>query len=222
MLRPVVLAALTLTACANTQEAPDYRCAHAGQAYLRGIPLASRHEHEQAERFAPADPANCALYLIRLAGPMTGPKSSHATFFLYRAAQVPALPTDTGPWWGPSWLADPVWLDRHFRETGRELRKAEVFAPEVYAMWELPAGSYVLDASLFAFQPFAREAIACGAGRSLYWALEAKGMRNRATLFELDPEAGRTWVRGHLRSAGMQPGGPGSPGWIAWQACPKE
>lgn len=219
----VLSAAIVISGCATHLLPPDWmgsyrNCPVSGQAYYRGIPLASGDEHAQAERFAPTDPSRCMLYVVRSDTP--GSKSAHAKVFVYHpGAEPPALPADR-TWFGLDPLADPRWSERHVQETSRELRKAEIFGPDVYASWELPAGSYVLDASLEIYQPFARAVVSCAAGRAAFWEVTATSFLSaRATLRELDAAEGRALVRDRLRSAGMQPGGPLSPGWIGRQEC---
>lgn len=196
-------------------------CPASGQAYFRGIPLASHNEHVQAERFAPIDPSNCVLYVVR--SDMAGSKSAHAKIFLYQLETAPpALPSDYWPWFGLNSLLDPRWSERHMKETPRELRKAEIFTPYVYAIWELAPGPYVLDASLSISQPFARAVITCVAGRATFWAVTAKGITDKASLNELDEREGKAHAYHRLRSAGMQSGGPLSEGWIERRECPAE
>jgi hypothetical protein len=120
-------------------------------------------------------------------------------------------------------MMDPGWYNRLIKETPRELRKAEIFTPDVYAMWELAPGSYILDASLSFGQPYARAVVTCTAGRATFWAVRAKyWITALATLNEIEEADGKALVRHRLRSAGMQPGGPLSPGWVGDRECPTE
>lgn len=216
-----------LVGCATHLESPGWRysyrnCPVSGQAYFRGIPLASRNEHAQAELFEPIDPANCIIYVVRL--DKTGPKSAHAKVFLYHPETTPPpLPSDYWPLFGQNSLFGPCWSTRHTQETPQELRKAEIFTPDVYAMWELASGSYVLDASLNIVQPFARAVVTCTAGRATFWAVASKfNITDKATLNTLDEAEGKALVRHRLRSAGIQPGGPLSPSWVGQRECPRD
>jgi hypothetical protein len=232
-----LLTMIFLASCVTHVESPDWRhsyrnCSVSGQAYFRGIPLASGNEHAQAELFEPVDPSNCMIYIVRSDRP--GSKSAHAKVFLYHpGTEPPALPSDYWPWFGLNSLLHPRWSERHMQETSRELRKAEIYSqvkpiysdigePDVYAAWELAPGSYVLDASLSIVQPFARAVITCTAGRATFWAVTAKGITALARLNELDETEGKAHVRHRLRSAGMQSGGPRSEGWVGQRECPAE
>jgi hypothetical protein len=212
-----------LASCAS----PDWRdsysvCPDSGQAYFSGIPLASRDEHAQAESFTPLDPSNCMIYVVR--SDRTGSKSAQAKVFLYqRGMGPPALPPDDGNWLDTDPLLDPQWSERHLKETPQELHKAEIFGPDVYAMWELAPGSYILDASLSMSHPFARAVIACTAGRPYFWAVSATSfLSSKAKLNELDESEGKALVLHRLRSAGVQPGGPNSKGWVGQEECSTE
>ena len=213
-----------LASCATHLESSDWRyayrnCPVSGQAYFRGIPLASGNEHVQAELFEPIDPANCIVYIVR--SDKAGPKSAHAKVFLYHPENAPPpLPSDYWPLFGLNSLFSPCWSSRHTMETPHELRKAEIFTPDVYAMWELAPGSYILDASLNIAQPFARAFVTCTAGRATFWAVAAKYIiTDKTTLNSLDEAEGKALVRQRLRSGGMQPGGPFSLGWIGRREC---
>ena len=221
------LAMFVLTSCTTHLESSDWRnsyrnCPVSGQAYFRGIPLASRSEHAQAERFEPIDPANCIIYVVR--SDRTGSKSAHAKVFLYHPGKAPPpLPSDYWPLFGLNSLLSPQWSARHIQETPQELRKAEIFTPDVYAMWELAPGSYVLDASLDIGQPFARAVISCTAGSATFWAVAAESFfSGKATLNNINEAAGKARVPHRLRSAGMQPGGLLSPGWVGQRECPTD
>jgi hypothetical protein len=117
----------------------------------------------------------------------------------------------------------PRWSERHMNETPLEFRKAEIFTPYVYAMWELAPGSYVLDVSLSIGQPFARTLITCAAAHATFWDVTPKGViTDKSSLNVLDETEGRARVLHRLRSAGMQPGGPLSKGWVGDRKCPAE
>lgn len=221
------LATLFLASCASTVASDHWldshrNCPLSGQAYTEGIPLASRSEHAQAELFAPLDPANCVIYVVR--SDWAGRKSARAKVFVYEPGkEPPALPPDYWPLFGLNSLAHPRWSERHMNETPQELRKAEISARHVYATWELPPGSYVIDASLDMGQPFARAVITCSTGHNTFWNVTPKSMLStEAKLNELDETEGKAQVLHRLRSAGMQPGGPLSKGWIADRICPAE
>ena len=215
-MRRIVLLALTLflSGCASTVEFPgwlesdDWRaryatCASAGEAYVYAIPLAARDQQEISQRFVPADPDHCLLYVVREQTAWMAPKGAHV--FLYRAESAPAMPESFGGRFETSKLVEPVWLERHVKDTPRELRKAAIVVPEVFAMWELEPGAYVVDASLSAAQPFARATIECTAGSTLYWGVKTKGMTVIPRLRELDAREGQARARHRLVSAGIQP-----------------
>lgn len=225
----ILLVAILSAGCATQADSIDWRhpyrnCPESLQSYFRGIPIASSREHSLAEHFAPLDAANCAIYVF--ADWSSGPKSAHASIFLYRTgAEPPVLPPDYWPPFDLNTLAHPRWSDRFLLETSKEFpefRKAEIFARDVYAMWELPPGTYVLDASNFIFSPFARTIVSCTAGQTKYWAFTINPYLGggRADLSELDEQEGMALARFRLRSAGKQPGGPSSPGWKGDRKCP--
>ena len=198
----------------------SYRnCPVSGQAYYYGIPLASKEDHQQAELFKPVDPSNCMIYVIR--SDRTGSKSAPAKIFLYsQGSEPPVLPPVYWPWFGTNTLIDPQWSARHIEKTSRELHNAEIFSREVYAAWELSPGIYVLDASIDMLQPFARASVQCIAGRSSFWDVTPKDFLSaRAKLREIGADDGKELVNGQLRSVGMQPGGPFTPGRISKRDC---
>ena len=153
---------------------------------------------------------------------MTGSKSAHAKIFLYSPGMEPPIPPlNCWPLFGMNCLLSPQWAERHMQETPQELRKAEIFSQDVYAAWELSPGTYIIDASISMFQPFARAVVNCTSGRAVFWAVSRPHFfSDKATLSELDDVNGKALVRDRLRSAGMQIGGPGSPTWISSQGCP--
>lgn len=221
------LTTLFLTSCATMVGSHDWldsyrNCPVSNQAYFRGIPLASHNEHAQAERFAPLDPVNCLVYIVR--SDWAGSKSSHAKVFLYKLGnEPPDLPPDYWPWFGLNSLMHPRWSERHMNETPLEFHKAEIFTPYVYAMWEIAPGSYVLDVSLSIEKPFARAIITCAASQVIFFDVTQKFLiTDKAILNVLDENEGRSRVIHRLRSAGMQPGGPLSQGRIADRKCQKE
>lgn len=219
----LTLAALFLASCASPDWRASYRgCSGSGEAYFRGIPLASRSEHARAELFTPIEASNCLIYVVR--SDRSGSKSAPAKLFLYDPkTEPPVLPPDYWPWFGSNALTHPVWSERHWQETSRELRRAEIFSLDVYAAWELAPGSYVLDASLDIFQPFARAVVACAAGRTHFWAVAGTAwFSSKAKLYELDETEGKALVRHRLRSAGIQPGGRLSKGWVGDRVCPAQ
>lgn len=227
----IVLVTILFAGCATQATTPDWRqayrnCSDSKQSYFRGIPIASSREHAVAENFAPHDTANCAIYVI--ANWSSGPKSAHASIFLYRAGtEPPVLPPDYWPLFGLNTLAHPRWSDRFLLETSQEFpefRKAEIFARDVYAMWELPPGYYILDASNFIFSPFTRVVVSCVAGHTNYWAFTINPFLSgrKGELSELEELEGMALVRFRLRSAGKQPGGPFSKGWIGNKECLEE
>jgi hypothetical protein len=110
----------------------------------------------------------------------------------------------------------------HPREASREVRKADIKSPDVYAARELAPGSYILDASIGFGQPFARAVVTCDAGHATFWGITAKFIFDLARLNELGEADGKTLVRHRLCSAGMQPDGPRSPRWVGDRECPTE
>lgn len=220
----LTLTILSLAGCAIQTNSPPWQdsyrnCPESAQAYFRGIPLASRAGHEQSELFKPVDPSNCMIYVVRSDRP--GSKSAHAKVFLYQPEnEPPALPADFWPGWGLNTLLHPRWSERHLKETPQEFRKAEIFSPDVYVGWELAPGSYVLDASLHIFQPFAREVVSCDAGRTTFWAVTATSfLSSRAALNEISESEGKALVQQRLCSVGIQAGGPLSRDWIGERSC---
>jgi hypothetical protein len=218
-----------VSGCATHIEGPDWRqkyrnCTESGQAYFSGIPIASRTQHEEAERFAPTNAANCSIYVF--ANWSHGSKSAHASIFLYRrGTEPPTLLPDYWPLFGTNTLMHPRWSDRWLLETSSEFPefgKAEIYSREVYAMWELAPGDYVLDASTFIAAPFKRTSVTCIAGHTTYLGLTKHFWLEKLELNVLDVLQGRELVRFRLRSAGKQPGGYLSPGWIGESVCPKE
>jgi len=189
-------------------------CPISGQAYYSGIPLASREEHQQAELFTPADSSNCMLYVVR--SDYSGSKISHAYIFLYKqGTEPPELPADNEPWFG-----DPQWSARFLLETSREQHKAEIISREVYAAWELSPGTYVMDASIIMWEPFARVTLQCDAGHTFFWKVAPNNIfQVKVKLHEISPDDGKALIRGQLRSIGMQPGGPFTPGRIIQHEC---
>lgn len=219
----LLLTGTIIAGCATDIEAPGWRqayrnCTDSDQAFFRGIPIASRAKHEEAERFAPTDAANCAIYVF--ADWSYGSKSAHASIFLYqRGTEPPISPTDFS-----LSLMHPRWSDRWSLETSSEypeLHKAEIYSREVYAMWELSPGEYVLDASTSAWAPFKRTSVSCIGGNTIYLGLIKHFWLEKLELHVLDELKGRKLTHHHLRSAGKQPGGPLSPGWIRNSACPQ-
>jgi hypothetical protein len=223
----LLLTAALLAGCATSSHNHSLQalrnCPESAQSYFRGIPIASLSEHEQAERFAPINEANCAIYVF--ANWSSGPKAAHASIFLYRkGTEPPPLPPDYWPFLGMNTLYHPRWSDRWLLETSLEFpefRKAEIFARDIYAMWELAPGTYVLDASVAIGAPFVRTTVTCRAGHTTYYGL-TKHFFQEETLNQLDEAQGRELTQFRLRSAGKQPGGPNSPGWVNYRICPAE
>jgi hypothetical protein len=221
----LLITAALVTGCAVTDWRQAYRnCPESGQAYFAGIPIASHTQHEEAERFIPTDASNCAIYVF--ANWSYGSKSAHASLFLYRkGTEPPTLAPDYWPLFGMNTLLHPRWSDRWLLETGSEFpefRKAEIYSKEVYAMWELAPGDYVLDASTKIWARFKRTSVTCRAGQTIYLGFTKHSWTQALDLNVLDEAQGRKLVRFSLRSAGKQPGGFLSPGWIGDSVCPEE
>jgi hypothetical protein len=210
MRRSVLALVLVLFGCAHMMEFPreletdDWRaqyatCSSAGEAYYAFIPLAARDQQELSQRFVPSDPSHCLLYVVRMWN-----VHGRANVFLYRSEMAPVKPESFG-FLFESKLLEPVWLDRHLKDTPREFRKAEIVSPNVFAMWELEPGTYVLDASTEGSLKFDRATIQCTAGRTLYWGVKEGAISVLAHLKELDAEEGQARARHRLVSAGIQP-----------------
>ena len=113
-------------------------CPDSGQARYGGKPIASRSEHEQAQRFSPVNPGNCLLYVIRQKDWYTGGSVLETMVILTEAQAHKPLMT-------PS----EVYADNRDR--------VATIDDGVYTMWEVPAGMYFVTA-IFSKYLFPRDA----------------------------------------------------------------
>jgi hypothetical protein len=111
---------------ANVDIAALSNCTQSGEAYFRHIPLASRSEHQQALRFAPSNPDNCLLYVVQHAFSPTG--GSRATIFL-----------------APAEFKRPPFPMRYEELISLFADHIAEITDNMYAMWELSQGSYMLE-----------------------------------------------------------------------------
>jgi len=154
-------------------------CESSGMAYFDRIPLASRSEHEQAQRFTPLNNGNCLLYVVRKIDWWTGSSSVKALITL-----APAEPF-------------------------RAVIDATHFDGNVYAMWELPPSTYHLSAllyksaSLYNGSSPAQVEVDCRPGSVRFIAVGDRGFFHNVVLEDLTEEEGRTFVKNGIRSVGL-------------------
>lgn len=94
----------------------------------------------------------------------------------------------------------------------------------VYAMWEIPPGSYLVHAisvagyaGVYGDQAPGKtmermgvsRGLACASGSVLFIAVGDVGFSNTLVLKDLNPGSGMEYVRNSLRSAGVNAGAPG-------------
>jgi hypothetical protein len=195
----------------------------AGEARYDCIPLASRGEHEQAQRFVPLNRDNCLLYVVRKTDWYTGASVDKAKV-LVTPAESPLSPPE---------------LFSHYKFEVAEIT-ATKFVGNVYAMWELPPKVYRVTAifsrnyaqfvagwkrDLFekSRQPgaelnwfqrhqldlymayFAQAEIDCRPGAVQFIAVGDRGLNMKIVLEELTEEEGRTFVHNGVRSLSPRP-----------------
>jgi hypothetical protein len=194
-----VLAGTTIVGC-TTPPARLSECTESGTARFRGIPIASQQEHARATQFLPSSANACVVYVLRGRDLWTGTKVRAATIILtekgFSMPRFPAHPSQL-----PSVLGDRVLA----------------IDDDVYAMWEVPSGSYLLRAffifhygGVFISQaqgkpdagPQTSRELKCAAGEARFYDLEDRGFSDYPELTELAPARAKERVRSGLRSAG--------------------
>jgi hypothetical protein len=198
------LVSIMLSGCADFSALRN--CDKSGEAYYGAIPIASRSEHEQSQRFTPTNPGNCLVYVVREKDWWTGASVNRATVMLTPAEHKPPLL--------------PSELYTHYRD------QVLVVDREVYAMWELPPGAYLLTAvfnrsfggerdyakalkflELSIFGTFKwtipQVELNCRPGGLLFFAVGDRGYTNNIMLKELSEEDVRTYVHKGVRSVGL-------------------
>jgi hypothetical protein len=173
----VLLASIMLAACGTGINFSALRnCEHSGMAHYDSIPLASRSEHEQAQRFTPLNQGNCLLYVVRKDDWYTGASVLKANVEL-----TPAEPS-------------------------RVVITTTTFVGNVYAMWELPPGTYSLKSTFtytLRYSEFAQIELDCRPGVVRFIAVVDRGFNHRIVLEDLTEEEGRTFVQNGIRSIGI-------------------
>lgn len=193
-----LLACTMVSGCANLMALRNSD--KSGEAYFDGIPLASRSEHEQSQRFTPLNPDNCLVYVVREKDWWTGASVSRTTVMLTPAEhKLPLLPSE---------------LYTHYRDQVLEITR------EVYAMWELLPNAYLVTAIFNRSFGLARDhasalrvieqgtgkgAIAqveldCRPGSLLFFAVGDRGFGNAIMLKELSGKDGKDYVHNGVRS----------------------
>jgi len=195
-------------------------CDKSGEARFDGYPLASRSEHEKAQRFAHENPANCLLYVIREKDWWSGARVDRTYLILTQEEIKPrSLPVN------PASLRDQVVSIRE----------------KLYAMWELPSNTYFLHA-FFPNQYFytfmenqrgerggiAQVQFDCRPGGLMFFAVSDHGFGHNVFLKKISEEEGRVYVRNGLRSVGFREldlDEKDRPPWredIWYKSCPRE
>jgi hypothetical protein len=200
----VVLVGVTLIGCSSTAPARVSECTETGTARFESIPIASRQEHEQALRFVPSSPEKCLVYVVRERDLWTGARERRVAVILTpKGFSLPRLPAHPSKL--PSVLGDRV-LEIH---------------DNVYAMWEVPPGSHLLQA--FSVSGYAGVFMAqtrggsgaglgtcreleCASGEALFFAVGDRGYFHALELKDLESESGKKAVRSGLRSVGVDDG----------------
>lgn len=204
---PSVILGAILVGCATVPPARLSECPQSGTARFHSIPIASRDEHEQARRFLPSRPENCAVYVVREVDFWTDRRARRVDVVVTRTGStIPRLP------------ANPAMLPSVFGDEVLEIHDS------VYAMWELAPGDYLLHAISVAgyFGVYMAQAqgnagagigvsraLTCAPGRVLFFAVGDTGFLNTLVLKNLDPGSGVKYVRSALRSGGVNAGAPG-------------
>ena len=120
-----LLASILLWGCTDLSALRNYD--KSGEANYDRIPLASRSEHEQAERLTPLNDGNCLVYAIRKTDWYTSVSKASV---LLSPAEPPMLPAELFA----------KYTDQILTITSTE------FVGNVYAMWELPPNRYLVTA----------------------------------------------------------------------------
>ena len=204
---PDVILGMMLVGCSTIPLARLSECSQSGTARFHSIPIASSSEHEQARRFLPSRPVNCAVYVVRERDSWTDRRARAVDVVLTRSgATLPRLP------------ANPSMLPSVFGDRVSEIHDS------VYAMWELAPGDYLLHAisvegysSVYMAQAQGdagagtrvSRPLTCASGSVLFFAVGDTGFWNTLVLRDLDPVSGMEYVRGALLSGGVNAGAPG-------------
>jgi hypothetical protein len=204
---PSVILGAMLVGCTSVPPARLSECPHAGTARYNSIPIASRDEHEQARRFLPSRPEYCAVYVVRESDLWTDRRARRVDVVLtLTGSPIPRLP------------ANPAMLPSVFGNQVLEIHD------NVYAMWEMAPGDYLLHAISIAgyggiyLDQAQRNAgpgmgvsrvLTCASGSVLFFAVGDVGFRHTLVLKDLDPDSGMEYVRNGLRSRGINAGRPG-------------
>ncbi len=180
--------------------APLRNCGKSGEAHFDGIPLASRGEHVQAQRFAPEESAHCRVYVVREKDWWSGAKFDKTLLILTPERFKDHL------------LPAELSILRHeYKDQAVEIRS------NVYGMWELPPNTYLLQA-IFKNQygnaflqrslgkrerAIAQVQFDCRPGRSMFFAVGDRGYFHDIFLAAFSAEEGVPYVRNGLRSVGF-------------------
>ena len=209
--RVLILGLVTATLSACSTQMPLTRveelssCPESGKVSWDSIDIGSRGEHEAALRFVPSNPENCLIYVVRGRDSWTGASA--------RRAIVYVRPMDTD-------AERP--LDFMDTDQAREI------TDNIYALWELHRGDYLLRAYLrkdrfrltypsrdwYWIPPtlLATVALNCQPNDVKFFSVGDSGYESRATLSPLPREEGMDHVRHALRSVGR----PGCGKWGHW------
>jgi hypothetical protein len=175
-------------------------CDKSGEAHFDGFPLASRSEHVQAQRFTPADPANCLVYVVREKDWASGPRVEKTLLIL-----TPEQPKR-------SFLpAEPSRLRSEYGDQTVEIRSY------VYGMLELPPKTYLLQAIFRSHygnavlqrslgkkeSAIAQVQLDCQPGSLMFFAVSDRGYLDKIILKNLSEEEGINYVLKGLRSVGF-------------------
>lgn len=163
-------------------------CPDSGKVSWDSIDIGSRSEHEAALKFMPADPENCLIYVVRGSDFWTGLSA--------RRAIAHPRPADAD--------AKHPMLDSKYIDQAREIKD------DVYALWELRPGAYVLRAFLhrnryrLTHSPpstlFATVELNCQPSDVMFFSVGDSGYDHNVTLSPLPREVGIDQVRHSLRS----------------------
>jgi hypothetical protein len=203
-----LLAGTMIVGCSSTAPSRLSECAETGTARFESIPIASRPEHEQALQFTPSSADHCVIYVLRDRDFWTGA----------RARRVAVVLTPTGLSM-PRLPAHPSKLPSVFGDRVLEIHD------HVYAMWQVPSGSYLLQAfsvsgygEVFMSQAQGKPGaelgtsreLKCASGEALFFGVGDRGYRHALELKDLESESAKESVRIGLRSAGVHDfDGPG-------------
>jgi len=163
-------------------------CPESGKVSWYSIDIGSRSEHEAALKFVPSNPENCLIYVVRGRDFWTGRRA--------RGATAHPRPADAD--------AKRPLLDSHYIDQARDIHD------DVYALWELRPGAYVLRAFLnrdrYRLTPspssklFATLEFNCQPSNVMFFSVGDSGYGDNVTLSPLPREVGIDQVRHSLRS----------------------